>query len=81
MWYKRFIKRNDLGEYTFHALRHTFATRGIASGFDAKSLSEILGHADVTTTLRCYVHPAMEQKRKQMENLFDEKIRGQKYGL
>ena len=81
MWYKRFIKRNDLGEYTFHALRHTFATRGIASGFDAKSLSEILGHADVTTTLRCDVHPAMEQKRKQMENLFDEKIRGQKYGL
>ena len=53
---------------------------GIASGFDVKSLSEILGHSDVTTTLRCYVHPSIEQKRRQMETLFDGKIRGRKYG-
>lgn len=79
--YERFLKRNGFSAYTFHALRHTFATRGMESGFDTKSLSEILGHADVTTTLRCYVHSSMEQKRKQMENLFDEKIRGQKYGI
>lgn len=79
--YERFLKRNGFGQYTFHALRHTFATRGIESGFDTKSLSEILGHSDVTTTLRCYVHPSMEQKRKQMENMFGSKIRGQKYGL
>ena len=78
--YERFLKRNGFENYTFHALRHTFATRGIASGFDAKALSEILGHSDVTTTLRCYVHPSMEQKRKQMENLFNPKIRGQNYG-
>lgn len=79
--YERFLKRNGFDKYTFHALRHTFATRGIESGFDAKSLSEVLGHSDVTTTLRCYVHSSMEQKRKQMENLFSAKIRGQKYGL
>lgn len=79
--YERFLRRNGFEGYTFHALRHTFATRGVESGFDAKSLSEILGHSDVTTTLRCYVHPSMEQKRKQMENMFGTKIRGQKYGL
>lgn len=79
--YERFLKRNGFESYTFHALRHSFATRGIESGFDAKSLSEILGHSDVSTTLRCYVHPSIEQKRKQMEGLFDEKIRGQKYGV
>jgi site-specific recombinase XerD len=28
----------------FHALRHTFATRAVESGFEIKSLSEILGH-------------------------------------
>lgn len=77
--YTRFLRRYGFSDYTFHALRHTFATRGIESGFDAKSLSEILGHSDVTTTLRCYVHPSLEQKRKQMENLFDNKIRGPKY--
>ena len=79
--YERFLKRNGFESYTFHALRHSFATRGIESGFDAKSLSEFLGHSDVTTTLRCYVHPSIEQKRKQMEALFDENIRGQKYGV
>lgn len=79
--FERFLKRNGFGKYSFHALRHTFATRGIAFGFDAKSMSEILGHSDVTTTLRCYVHPSIEQKRKQMENLFDSRGCRQKYGL
>ena len=78
--YERFLRRNGFESYTFHAIRHTFATRGIASGFDAKSLSEILGHSDVTTTLRCYVHPSMEEKRNQMETLFNAGMNGQKYG-
>lgn len=78
--YERFLRRNGFEGYTFHSLRHTFATRGIESGFDVKSLSEILGHSDITTTLRCYVHPSVEQKRRQMEAMFDGKIRGQKYG-
>lgn len=78
--YERFLRRNGFESYTFHAIRHTFATRGIASGFDAKSLSEILGHSDVTTTLRCYVHPSMEEKRSQMEKLFNACKNGQKYG-
>lgn len=78
--YERFLHRNGFEKYTFHALRHTFATRGIESGFDVKSLSEILGHSDVTTTLRCYVHSSTEQKRKQMEAMFNEQIRSQKYG-
>lgn len=78
--YERFLHRNGFEKYTFHALRHTFATHGIESGFDVKSLSEILGHSDVTTTLRCYVHSSTEQKRKQMEAMFNEQIRRQKYG-
>ena len=67
--YKSYLKRKGLGDYTFHALRHTFATRCVESGFDAKSLSEILGHANVRTTLSVYVHPTMEMKRQQMELL------------
>lgn len=78
--YKRYLKRHGFESYTFHALRHTFATRCIEAGFDAKSLSEILGHSDVTTTLRCYVHPSMEKKRRQMELLIPEEIRGQTSG-
>lgn len=53
----------------FHALRHTFATRCIEMGFDIKSLSEILGHSDVKTTLNKYVHSSFEQKQKIMGQL------------
>ena len=38
-------------------------------GFDAKSLSEILGHANVSTTLSIYVHPTLQQKKQQIELL------------
>lgn len=67
--YKRLLRIAGLKSYTFHTLRHTFATRCIENGFDAKSLSKILGHASVSTTLQRYVHPSMDLKRAQMEKL------------
>ncbi|MCH5273429.1 MAG: site-specific integrase [Lachnospiraceae bacterium] len=67
--YRKYLKRNGIGSYTFHTLRHTFATRCIEMGFDTKSLSEILGHSSITTTLSVYVHPSMQQKKAQMEKL------------
>lgn len=67
--YKQILKHAGLESFTFHTLRHTFATRCVESGFDAKSLSEILGHANVTTTMQNYVHPSFEIKRQQMERL------------
>ena len=53
----------------FHTLRHTFATRCVEVGFEIKSLSEILGHANTTITLDCYVHSSMELKRDNMNKL------------
>ena len=46
----------------FHTLCHTFATRAVEVGFEIKSLSEILGHANTTITLDRYVHASMELK-------------------
>jgi len=34
-----------------------------------KSLSELLGHANVQITLNTYVHPSLEQKRRQLEQM------------
>lgn len=68
----RFHKLIDdcgLKTVNFHALRHTFATRCIEAGVDVKSLSEILGHANVGITLNTYVHSSMEMKRQQIEKL------------
>lgn len=67
--YKNFLLRCGISPHTFHALRHTFATRCIERGFDAKVLSEILGHADVKITLDRYVHPSLERKRECMKLL------------
>lgn len=53
----------------YHALRHTFATRCIELGVDVKTLSEILGHSNVSVILNTYVHSSMERKREQLEKL------------
>ena len=53
----------------FHTLRHTFATRCIEAGVDVKTLSEILGHSDVKTTLNLYVHSSLELKQNCMNRL------------
>lgn len=65
--FRVFLKRVGLKHRNYHALRHTFATRSIGKGFDAKTLSELLGHKNVRTTLQLYVHPTMLQKRQVVE--------------
>lgn len=59
----------SIRKVNFHTLRHTFATRCIEVGFDIKSLSEILGHANVNITLNRYVHPSFQLKKENMERL------------
>lgn len=66
---KSYLRQAEIGNKSFHALRHTFATNCIESGMDAKSLSEILGHANVQITLNRYVHPSIALKRQQMNKL------------
>lgn len=67
--YKTFLRKYNLGDFTFHELRHTFATECVEKGFDIKSLSEILGHSNVSTTMNLYVHPTLQMKKRQMELL------------
>ena len=50
----------------FHSLRHTFATNCISLGIDYKTVSELLGHSDISTTLNLYVHPNLSDKKKCM---------------
>lgn len=64
-----YLKKCGIRDMNFHMLRHTFATRCIESGMDIKTLSEILGHANVSTTLGVYVHSSLEQKRVQLERV------------
>lgn len=68
-YFKRILKACSIKDANYHSLRHTFATRCVESGFDIKSLSEVLGHSDVNFTLNRYVHPSMELKRNNMQKL------------
>ena len=67
--YKKILKKSGVKNYTFHALRHTFATRCVENNFDIKTLSEIMGHSNISITMQRYVHPSLEQKRVQMNKL------------
>lgn len=66
-FYERTLERCNIQHLKFHTLRHTFATRSIESGMDPKTLSEILGHSSVEITLKLYVHPSYDMKKKSIE--------------
>ena len=55
--------------YGLHALRHTFASRLFAAGEDVKTVSELLGHSDITITYNTYIHLINEQKRKAVHSV------------
>lgn len=67
--YHRLLNACGIADINYHALRHTFATRCVEAGVDVKSLSEMLGHANVAVTLNTYVHSSMDLKRTQLEKL------------
>ena len=70
-YYDRLLKDADIGHFTFHALRHTFATRALERGMDYKTLSAILGHYSVAFTMDTYVHSMDEHKRREMDKMND----------
>lgn len=69
-YYKQLLKQLNIPNLKFHGLRHSFATRCIESQCDYKTVSVILGHANISTTLNLYVHPNMEQKKKCINRMF-----------
>lgn len=68
-YYNNMIKKHNLPKINFHGLRHSFATRCIESNCDYKTVSIILGHSNITTTMNLYVHPGMDQKRKCIDKM------------
>lgn len=68
-YYQNIMTRLGMPCIKFHGLRHTFATRCIESNCDYKTVSSILGHANISTTLNLYVHPDIGQKRKCIDKM------------
>ena len=68
-YYKRIIKKLDIPYLKFHGLRHSFATRCIESKNSVKTVSVILGHSNITTTMNLYVHPDNHEKKRCIERM------------
>ena len=68
-YFNKLQKELGLPKMRFHGLRHSFATRCIESKCDYKTVSVLLGHSNISTTLNLYVHPNMEQKKKCIDTM------------
>lgn len=66
-YYNNFLLKLLIQPINFHCLRHTFATRYIENGANYKTVSELLGHSSINTTLNLYVPPPISEKRKCVE--------------
>ena len=66
---KRFMEKHGLPDMSPHDLRHTCATLLLSSGADIKSVQEILGHTDASTTLNFYVSTDMARMKSATSGL------------
>lgn len=76
-YFNKILDELKIKHFNFHSLWHTFATNCISLGVDYKTVSELLGHANVNITLNLYVHPRYSQKKKCIDlvcKVFQEKV-------
>jgi len=52
-----------------HILRHTFCTRFCENETNLKVIQEIMGHADISTTMDVYAEATQEKKKESMTSL------------
>jgi integrase len=62
------LKKSAIIGFRFHDLRHTFASQLVMSGIDLNTVRELLGHKDMTMTLR-YSHLAPSHKQRAVDIL------------
>jgi len=66
--YSTALRKSGITNFRFHDLRHTFASQLAMAGVDLNTIRELLGHKDMTMTLR-YSHLAQSHKQHAVDLL------------
>jgi len=67
-WARACRKAGVYGRRLYDATRHTFGSRLVEKGASIGTVRELMGHADISTTMR-YIHSNEEAKRRAVEML------------
>jgi len=66
--FERAVRLAGVADFTFHDLRHTFASRLVMAGVDLPTVKELLGHKDISMTMR-YAHLSNNHKQAAVKKL------------
>ena len=69
-WFDDAVEDAGIEDFTWHCLRHTFASRLVMAGVDLRTEQELLGHRTITMTVR-YAHLAPKHQLAAVERLCD----------
>jgi integrase len=76
-WFEKAVKEAGIRNFTWHCLRHSFASRMVLAGVDLRTIQELMGHKTISMTVR-YAHLAPAHQLAAVERLAvfsQEKIR------
>ena len=70
-YYRRYMSRDDcpVKKITFHDIRHTFSVSLLERDVNLKTIQELLGHSNFSTTADIYSHVDLDKKREALNRL------------
>ena len=69
-WFSAAVEAAGLKDFTWHCLRHTFASRLVMAGVDLRTVQELMGHKTIQMTV-CYAHLAPQHRLAAVQRLCD----------
>ena len=69
-WFDAAVEDAKLSDFTWHCLRHTFASRLVMRGVDLRTVQELMGHKTIQMTVR-YAHLAPQHQLAAVQRLCD----------